>query len=471
MAEADPQKFLKGYGSDERPLAQVLWAREKFDPDHPVLKDASDFEPEKRKVDYSIYYDPDFAAAEQQAIWRKSWLYACREEDLPNIGDRTPYQVGKDSYFIVRTGEDEFKAFFNSCLHRGTMLCAKQEAGDTIRCPYHGWEWNIDGRLKRIPSHWDFADLNRNNASLPEVKLDRWGGFIFINADPDCAPLDEALSVLKSHFEKFEFKRRYTAGRFRKQVKANWKVTQEAFQEAYHLYATHPEAVPFTGDAQAQYDVWPGENGHVGRNVTPSAQPSMHAPADASAVEAAQMFAQAMVDWHYPGHEYPEFDPDKDLRLQAAEWHRKTIKEFYGRDSKIPDAAMLDSFLYFMFPHAAFWMTEAVPMTYQFTPHPTDPEQAFFEVRLMLPCPEGRETPPPAELVELGPDDSVFENVPPFGFLGFIFDQDMSNMPLIQKGAHAANPEESFTRLGRYQEQLIQHWNNLIVDRVAELDG
>lgn len=458
MAEADPQKLLNGYGSDERPLAQILWKREQFDPDHPVLTELTDFDPAPLEVDYAVYYDRDFASGERDAIWRKTWLYACREEDLPAVGDRVPYQVGKDSYFIVRSGEDEYKAFYNSCLHRGTMLCNKQESGDSIRCPYHGWEWSVDGRLKRIPSHWDFGQINRTNGSLPEVKLGRWGGFIFINADDDCGPLEEALGVLPKHFAAFAPERRYTAGHFRKLVKANWKVSQEAFQEAYHLYATHPEAVPFTGDSQAQYDVWPGENGQVGRNVATSATPSMHAPAAATHLAAAEAWAQFMVDWHYPGSDYPQFDADGDLRLQASQWHRKMLKDHYGRDIAIPDAALLDSFLYFMFPHAAFWMTEATPLTYQFTPHPEDPEKSFFEVRLLLPSPEGRETPAPAPLVELGPDDSVFENVPAFGGLGYIFDQDMSNMPLIQKGCHAADPDAAHSRLGRYQEKIIRHW-------------
>lgn len=469
MAEADPHKVLDGYGSDERPLARALWKKDQFDPEHPVLTAISDFNPAPLNVDYKIYYDRDFAAKEREAIWRKSWLYACREEDMPKIGDRTPFQLGKDSYFIVRSGEDEFKAFYNSCLHRGTMLCVEKEEGDTIRCPYHGWEWNVDGRLKRIPSHWDFGQINRTNGSLPEVKLGRWGGFIFINADPDCAPLEEALGVLPEHFRSFAPERRYTGGRFRKLVKANWKISQEAFQEAYHLYATHPEAVPFTGDSQAQYDVWPGENGHVGRNVATSATPSMHAPASATHLEAAESWAEFMVMWHYPGYDVPKFDLQQDLRLQAAQWHRKVLKQYYGRDITIPDAAMLDSFLYFMFPHAAFWMTEGVPMTYQFTPHPDDPEMSFFEVRLLLPVPEGRETPPAEEVIELGPDDSVFENVPSFGGLGYIFDQDMSNMPKIQKGAHAADPAQAYTRLGRYQEKIIRHWAATIQAKVAAL--
>ena len=468
MAEADAHKNLNGYGSDERPLAHQLWQKEQYAPSHPILTEFSDFIPEPVQVDYSAYHDPAVAEAERKAIWRKSWLYACREEDIPKIGDRTPFQVGKDSYFIVRSGEDEFKAFYNSCLHRGTMLCTKQESGETIRCPYHAWEWNVDGRLKRIPSHWDFSEVTRNNASLPEVKLARWGGYIFINADPDCVPLEEALGVLIEHFKSFAPERRYTAGRFRKMVLANWKITQEAFQEAYHLYATHPEAVPFTGDLQAQYDVWPSAHSQVGRNVATSATPSMHAPAAATHYDAAVSWVQFMIDWHYPGAEVPTLDPDGDVRQQSAEWHRKALKEHYGRDIEIPDAALLDSFLYFVFPHAAFWMTELTPISYQFTPHPDDTEKSFFEVRLLLPAPEGRETPPSAPLIELEPHQSVLENVPAFGMLGYIFDQDMSNMPLIQKGTHAANPSASHPRFGRYQEQIIRHWNATMQKMLAE---
>lgn len=466
-SQARREGIRRGFGTDTRPLAGELWAREARQPDAPALSATGNIDPDNRSLDYARYYDRDYAKAELDFVWQKTWLYACREEDLPNVGDRVPFSVGPLSWFIVRVGEDAFKAFNNSCLHRGTRLCAAPGPGSTIKCPYHGWEWSIDGRLKRIPSHWDFPDIARQDASLPEVKVGRWGGFIFINADKDAAPLEEALGVIPDHFREFAPEKRYTAARFRKTVRANWKIVQEAFQEAYHLYTTHPEAVPSAADAQTQYDIWSYPNSVVGRNAGCSAMPSAHAPSEATALTATAMFAEAIRDWHYPDGDLPEWDENGDLRAQLGDWHRAQVERKSGQASNVADAVLIDSMLYFLFPHACFWLSEAVPFTYQFTPHPTDPEQSFFEVRMLLTAPPGA-PPPSSPLIELDADESVFEKAPAFGFLGYVFDQDMSNMPLVQLGVHAADPEHPYTRLGVYQESIIQHWNRTLDDMIAD---
>jgi phenylpropionate dioxygenase-like ring-hydroxylating dioxygenase large terminal subunit len=460
-SSATRAKIQRGLGSADRPIASVLWSRD-IQPKDPALTARGNYEPNNEHVDYKRYYDPAWAKAEFTKLFSKTWLFACREEDIPNVGDRVPFDVGPLSFFIIRSKADEFKAFYNACLHRGTALCSKVESSKTIRCPYHGWEWTIEGKLKYIPSHWDFTAVTPADGSLREVKLGRWGGFIFINADPDCAPLEDSLQILPEHFKSFAPETRYTAARFRKRVLANWKITQEAFLEAYHLYATHPEAVPFSGDAQTQYDIWPSQNGAVGRNASPGALPSMHAGPEATVLEAAQMFAKALRDWHYPNLELPNLNTDSDPRAQAAAWHRECIERTYGVQSNLPNAMMLDSLLYFMFPQSGFWLCESLPFSYQFTPHATDPGQSYFDVRMLLPCPKGQPRPPSSPAIEISPDETVYEKAPAFHFLGFVFDQDMSNMPLIQKGVRAADPTLHHSHLGRYQEMLVQHWNKLI---------
>lgn len=452
--------YKRGHGSDERPVAKLLWERDS-QPEAMALVDRGNLEPDNRLVDYRRYYDRDYFALEIEKLWLKTWLFACREEDIPQVGDRVPFDVGPLSFFIVRSAEDEFKAFYNACLHRGTALCTKLESASSIRCPFHAWEWNNDGTLKRIPGHWDFPAITRANGSLREVKLGRWGGFIFINADADAAPLEEALQVIPQHFAEFASERRYTAARFRKRVLANWKIAQEAFMESYHLLGTHPEAVPYNGDSQTQYDIWSGTHGHVGRNATPSAVPSMHAGPEATPHVAAEFYAQGMRDWHYPDENLPKLDPAADPRIQVAAWHREVMQRKYGHPVALPDAVMIDSLLYFMFPHCTFWLSESLPFTYQFTPHRTDPEQSYFEVRMLLPCPKGQPRPPSSPPILVGPEETVAERAPDFHILGYVFDQDMSNMPLIQKGARAADPACHHTQLGQYQEMLVQYWNEL----------
>jgi phenylpropionate dioxygenase-like ring-hydroxylating dioxygenase large terminal subunit len=457
----------RGFGTKDRPVARELWAREAYNPNSPALNESSDYLPDNRNIDYRRYFDHKFAEDEVEAVWKKCWLYACREEDIPNVGDRVPLHVGRLSFFIVRTTSTEFKAFLNSCLHRGTMLCTKPGSGESIRCPFHGWEWNIDGRLKKIPGHWDFPKINLINGSLPQVKLGRWGGGIFINADPDAPSLEEALGPLPRHFEKYQLDRRYTAARFRKEVHANWKVVQEAFMEGYHLGTTHPEAVPFYSDVQSQYDIWPGAHWPIARNVNSAANPAIEAPPEATAYTAAQMYANAIRDWHYPNAELPVLDPNKDARAQVGQWQRREFEKAYGRSTEIADSELMDGLLYYVFPHSTFWLSDAIPFTYSFTPHPTDPEKSYFEVRMMRPIPEGQPAPPSSPCVELGPNDSVIENIPAFSFLGVVFDQDMSNLPLVQRGLHAADPNQFFTRLGAYQEMIIQQWHTTIDEHIA----
>jgi len=457
----------RGYGNAERPVIGELWKRDSAG-QIAAMEARGDYEPNNKQIDYRRYYDPDYFKLELERIWKKQWLYAAREEDIPQIGDRVPFDVGPLSYIIIRSGPDEFKAFHNSCLHRGTMLCTKKESGHSIRCPYHAWEWGVDGRLKKIPSHWDFAELTKPDASLPEVKIGRWGGFLFINADPDAAPLEESLGILPEHFKDYGLETRYTKARFRKLIAANWKTSQEAFQESYHVYATHPEAVPFTGDSQSQYDIFTTPNGAIGREAVPSVVPSMHADASATTVAAGLAAAQAVGTWHYPDFPMPELDPAGDIRAQVGAWAREAYRRAYGRNTDAPDAVLLDSTLYFMYPQACFWMAESVPFVYQFTPHATDPNLSYFDVRMLVPYAEGQERPPSSPPIEIGLGEKIIEKAPAFQFLAYIFDQDMSNMPLVQQGIKAADPWHFHSRLGAYQESLIQHWHELFDEQMKD---
>jgi phenylpropionate dioxygenase-like ring-hydroxylating dioxygenase large terminal subunit len=454
------RKLQRGFGNADRPIVADLWRRDSR-PLNVAMQTSGNHDPAYPRVDFRRYYDPDFAKLELEKLWSKSWLFACRDEDIPEVGDRVPVEVGPLSFFVVR-GPNGFKAFRNSCLHRGTKLCTAPSSGASIRCPYHAWEWRIDGSLKYIPSHWDFKSTVARDTSLREVKLGRWGGFIFINADPDAAPLEEALSVIPDHFKGYDIENRYTAGRFRKLVRANWKICQEAFQESYHVIGTHPQAIPYNGDSQAQYDIWASKNGHVGRQATPSSVPSMHADESATALQAAEVYAIVARDWHYPDAQLPVLDPKRDPRAQIAEWHRSVQRQYYGSALDLPDAVMIDSLLYFMFPSFSVWLSETLPFVYQFTPHATDPEMSYFEVRFLRRYRPGEARPASAPVINIGPDESIAKLAPGFGALAAIFDQDMDNVPNVQLGARAADPSRNYATLGDYQESIIQHWHQVI---------
>ena len=204
-----------------------------------ALRRNAPMEPGPTLVHVARYTDRRYHELEIEKLWKKSWLMACHEDDLPNVGDCIPYEVATLSFLIVRVAEDEFKAYYNACLHRGRKLREKPAAGlDELRCPFHGWSWHLDGSLKQIPCGYDFNGLIREEESLPEVMVGRWGRFIFINADPSAESLESFLGDLGSHFELLPYEKRYKSAHVAKVIRANWKVVQEAFMESYHVLIT-----------------------------------------------------------------------------------------------------------------------------------------------------------------------------------------------------------------------------------------
>jgi nitrite reductase/ring-hydroxylating ferredoxin subunit len=103
-----------------------------------------DIMPEPRLIPYDRYFDPKYVELEVENIWKKEWQIACREEDIPEIGDRISYDIVNMSFLVVRTGANEFKAFYNSCPHRARKLCEHQGKGDSIQCGFHGWTFGLD---------------------------------------------------------------------------------------------------------------------------------------------------------------------------------------------------------------------------------------------------------------------------------------------------------------------------------------
>ena len=128
----------------------------------------------------------------------------------------------------------------NVCLHRGRQLKDYDGRCSELRCPYHGFSWQIDGRLKHIPARWDFLGIDAREWSLPEAKVDTWAGFVFINPDPDAAPLAEMLGDMPKHFERWNLKDRYVQAHVAKTIPANWKIVQEAFSESFHAWDDPP---------------------------------------------------------------------------------------------------------------------------------------------------------------------------------------------------------------------------------------
>ena len=461
---------IQGVASKVSPLVPDLLAQDPSS--NEALSADGNYMPEGVNIDVSRYISEGFAELEKEKIWKKSWQYAARVEDIPKVGDRTEYTVSGLSCFIVRGDDDEIRAYLNSCPHRGTKLCVGFASSDEVVCPFHGWKWNLDGKIKGIPSEWDFQNYDKDDVGLIEIKCEVWQGYIFINFDDNAKPLDKSLGVLKSHFATMPERNQVTIVRIKKVIKANWKVAMEAFLESYHTVETHPQLLTTLADASTKYDVWDDGDSSVSRLYSPIGVPSPHLGDDVDLGECAKEYAKGM---EMPGMEHLNFifknHSEVAPRNQLAEWRRSIFKEALGVNlDGVADAALLDAIQYWMFPNFCPWYGEGIPIAYQFLPVKGKTNECVMEVRLLAPLPDGEPLPDvPAQIDYLDASDSFAEKATGFGGLAMVFDQDMINIPVIQEGLeNAYHLNKSKVRLADYQEQRIAHFHEVLDRWVAK---
>ena len=401
-------------------------------------------------IPFTAYTSRTNLQLEYERMWSRVWQWACREEHIPRVGDYSVYDIGDRSVIVTRTAEG-IKAYNNFCLHRGTQLrpSASTGAARQFRCPFHGWTWTLEGSLASVPCDWDFPHVSKDEFSLPEVKVGLWGGFVFVNFDPDAEPLDQYLGVLPEHFADWDLSDRYVETHIRKRLPCNWKAGAEAFLEGYHIFETHSQAAMGAGDANASYDVF---GRHVSRFIQTQAFPSPHItpqPDDDQVLDA--LFARKA-----PGSERPQRPEGWTARDVYAEFVKGVYGERYRRDfSHLSISETIDPIQYFVFPNAFFFPGLAIPMVYRFRPNGDDPDSCIFDLLFMRPKPVDGPPPPPAEPHDLDVDDS-YSLVPGLDeSIALIFDQDTSNLAAQTRGFKGSMKRAQ--TLGNYQEVRTRH--------------
>jgi len=407
----------------------------------------------------SRYYDPAFFEKEVGRVWSRVWQMACREEEIPKVGDYQIYEVVGKSLIITRTAPNEIKAFYNSCLHRGRKLVTMPGSKSEFRCPYHGFAWNCDGTFKENPIPWDFPQWKDRDMSLPEAKVASWGGFVFVNFDLTAPALETVLGPLAKDFERYDFANRYKAVHVAKVVRANWKAVAEAFMESHHSITTHPQILPFLADANSQYDLL---NDYVSRHFSASGVPSPFIAdrnlSDSDIIRA--MAAGGGGTRRRVSEDNTDVPSNITARAFAAEAARQSLAVEDGGDySKCSDAEMIDALLYNVWPNMSFWAGYAPNLTYRWRPNGRDPESAIMDVMILKRVPKSGPRPVPAPVHFLR-EDEKWSDAPELGGLAGIFEQDMGNLPYVQEGLHASGT--GTVHFGRYTEMRIRQLHRML---------
>lgn len=392
------------------------------------------------------YTSAAYATREWQHMWTRTWLLAGREADVEKPGDFFTFEIGPESIIVTRDRTQTLRAHYNVCQHRGNLLCdAGRGNTPTFTCRYHAWDWNLDGTLRSAQDATTFPQGIPTDMRLAPVRIDTWGGWVWINLDPDAEPLLDYLGVLPAHLAPYHFERQALIDDVTLEIECNWKTSVDAFNEAYHVASTHPQLLDFTDDVNVQIDLY----GLHSRFIFPVGLPS---PRVARRVRAAKELPEAMRALILPGC---GIDPATftgtidDVR--DAVW-KATREQAVGQGvdlSDLRDEQLLDDYHYTIFPNVTlnihgrgFWL-------FRHRPHPTDPNRMFFDFQDHWYLPPGTHPPRPAQREYTANSTS----------LGEVMDQDLHNLSRVQAGMRSRAFGGLF--LGA-QERRIRHFHHVL---------
>ena len=228
-----------------------------------------------RAMEPRLYVEASVFEREKEAVFARSWQFACHESQVAEAGDYLAFSVADEPLFCVRAGDGTVKTFYNVCAHRAHELVAGTGSKKLLVCPYHAWSYDLDGALRKAPGSDGVPGFDASAICLTEVRTELFCGFVFVNLDPDAASMDETYPGAREQLAEFL----PAVGRMRPIERvdfvagSNWKVAVENYNECYHCKVVHPS---FSAGVvkPSSYNVIP--NGAWFRHVAESAEASPH---------------------------------------------------------------------------------------------------------------------------------------------------------------------------------------------------
>ena len=204
------------------------------------IKELLNHHQEDWSLDQRFYKDESIFDLEKNHIFYDSWIFIGHESQIPNKGDYFVYKLLEEEIIVLRNKENEVKAFFNVCRHRGSRICL-EESGNTSRfsCPYHSWTYNLDGKLLAAKSLREGID--KSTLGLHPCNIASVSGMLLINLSDNPQSLENLQSDLKEPFKMFGFEDLKVAAHKNYPIASNWKLAVENYQECYHCAPAHPE--------------------------------------------------------------------------------------------------------------------------------------------------------------------------------------------------------------------------------------
>jgi len=383
-------------------------------------------------------YSAAFHRLETERVWPRVWQIACREQEIPNVGDYVNYEIGHESILVVRSAPGSIRAFHNVCPHRGRRL--RDDARGTVGkfyCGYHAWTFDLEGRPLAIPSEEDWKgcpQFSRDELAMSAVRVDTWAGWVWINMDPDCEALLDYLAPLPEKLDAYEWDlcriRSYQTIVF----PINWKVALEAFVEAYHVIGTHPQLLRWGHGEPKPVDAGPRHGAHSGsRDYNFDGSGEFTDPRKYLASTIQNTYNQLHGLYHDEGlrasqrllTEVPEGASLQEVQQKFAEFRREEMIASGARYPEKLTPAHFQAIEWLIFPNSSVLPTMEGAFWYRSRPNGDDPDSTIFDVWSLGRYAPGKEPDWKHEFYE---SPAAFKGRNP------ILEQDFSNMIAVHKG-------------------------------------
>jgi phenylpropionate dioxygenase-like ring-hydroxylating dioxygenase large terminal subunit len=411
------------------------------------------------------YTNQEFHDLEKQRLWPRTWQVACREDEIPRAGDFVEYKITDYSILVVRTKTGGVSAFHNACPHRATQLGRGSGSYPTgeIVCPFHGWKFDLEGQCTYVYSPQGFrADtVAPEKTALKSIQADTRWGLVWINMDASAPPLEQCLGELVEFVDPLRMDQMRVHWWKQIRLEANWKVSQEAFFEAYHIMQSHPEMALFANGDDFRMHVVDALNprlilkdkghwAHTAHAFDPANAPKNHkmhehhTNSDVLIMRNRAMYlgAQAtMPEWAYKIQEdllASGVAPDENFGMILMQKVRESASE---RNVPIPAPNPKATSWAHAFPNLTFLSGYGSVLMYRSRPAENDPNACIYDFWSLEFVAEGTEARRPVQA-----SDEFFESM-------WVVQQDKGNIERQQIGLRSLGHTEN--RLATNYEKTI----------------
>jgi phenylpropionate dioxygenase-like ring-hydroxylating dioxygenase large terminal subunit len=189
------------------------------------------------------YTSEAFYRREVERIFRKVWNFVGSADQVAKPGDYFTLAFAGVPTIILRGENGTLRAFANSCRHRGSELLSGKGNCRLIVCPYHSWSYKLDGSLNAAPEMQQTRGFDPSRHGLVPLRLESWGGFLFLNFDDNAEDLRSYLGDLPERMAPYRLEEMACVRRREYEMACNWKLFVENAKESYHIATVHRSTI------------------------------------------------------------------------------------------------------------------------------------------------------------------------------------------------------------------------------------